>query len=228
MNINCSNININPKNNYYHINNVIPFRSKFNIARDILIIKSPQKGLVKHNSFLHPNLKLVTKENGYMGVFASGKIKKNEIVCIFVGDFITGEEVAKLPLEMQCKTLQVSPNIYQLGSKYIDKLNTYDAAEYFNHSCEPNLFLTGNNILVAQRKIKKGEELCYDYAASDSAGNPELLAGWKCRCGSVNCRGGINAEAYKKVIPELAQKHGLKRALNMVSDYIAKLYTSNL
>lgn len=222
-------INYLPVNNLYNQNNpnnIIPFRGKTDFAQKIFVLKTPKKGLVKHNSFLHPNLKLVTKPDGEKGVFATGKIKKDEIVCIFVGDFLTGKEVSQLPQSMQCKTLQVAGDIFQIGSKDPENLKAFDAAEHFNHSCQPNLFLTGNNILVAERRIKKGEELFYDYGTSDTFGNPDTVAGWKCTCGAPNCRGENNPEAYKKIIPDLAKKYGLDKALNMVADYIAKIYTS--
>ena len=51
-------------------------------------------------------------------------------------------------------------------------------ARYVNHACHPNCYIdiTGHHIwILASRKIRKGEELTYDY-------NTEGLAGIKCRC----------------------------------------------
>lgn len=192
---------------------------------DKLVIHTPKEGLVKQNSFLHPNLELRDKPNNEKGVFATGPIKQGEIVCIFVGDILTKAEVDKLPVELQCKTLQLAPEIYQIGSKNPnDKL---DAAEHFNHSCDPNVLLTGNNVLVAGRDIQPGEEICYDYRTSDTGDNPDIKAHWKCTCNSKNCSGWIGPDDYKKVIPEMVKKFGTN-GMDFVGHYIKQMYKQNM
>jgi uncharacterized protein len=51
-------------------------------------------------------------------------------------------------------------------------------ARYINHACDPNCYveIVGREIWIrASRKIRKGEELTYDY-------NTEGVAGIRCRC----------------------------------------------
>ena len=227
--------NLNPKFkafNYYQ--NASPLNSiKFSgrgksnpLEGDKLIIRTPEAGLVKQNSFLHPNLELRQKADQEKGVFATGPVKKGEIVCIFVGDILSEDEVKKLPRDLQNKTLQLAPKIYQIASKDPENTKAFDAAEHFNHSCDPNLYLTGNNVLIAARDIKDGEELCYDYGTSDTQGNPDTQAGWECNCGSPNCRHANSPDAYKTIIPRLSQKFGENRALDFVADYIKKIFLS--
>jgi hypothetical protein len=82
------------------------------------------------------------------------------------------------------------------------------AAGALNHSCDPNLWWSGDE-LVALRNIAAGEEITYDYA-TDSAtesGSDALAAGalLRCNCGSMRCRGLI--EAGDRDIPELQRRY---------------------
>jgi len=116
-------ISFNP---VYSRANLIPFRGaevqqtkiqQDPLSGDKLIIRTPKEGLIKQNSFLHPNLELKNKTAEEKGVFATGAINKGEIVCIFVGDIFSETELKKLPMDLQRKTLQLAPDIYQLASK---------------------------------------------------------------------------------------------------------------
>ena len=53
-----------------------------------------------------------------------------------------------------------------------------NVARYLNHACDPNCYvdIEGHHIwILASRKIRKGEELTYDY-------NTDGVAGIPCRC----------------------------------------------
>ncbi len=55
-----------------------------------------------------------------------------------------------------------------------------------NHSCEPNTFFDGLNV-IARKQIKKDEELTLDYALFLD----ENMEPFQCQCGSAGCRGLI-------------------------------------
>ena len=44
----------------------------------------------------------------------------------------------------------------------------FDSADYVNHSCDPNCGIVGSVLLVTMRDVDAGEELCFDYAMTDS------------------------------------------------------------
>ena len=56
-----------------------------------------------------------------------------------------------------------------------------------NHSCEPNVGMGGNVLLVSMRDIAAGEELTIDYALF--VGDPGFAM--ECRCGTAACRGVV-------------------------------------
>jgi D-alanine-D-alanine ligase len=60
-----------------------------------------------------------------------------------------------------------------------------------NHSCDPNAWLEGFN-LVARRRISRGEEIRVDYA---TYGN-NLLAPFDCQCGAENCRSRVREDDH--------------------------------
>jgi hypothetical protein len=71
---------------------------------------------------------------------------------------------------------------------------------FINHSCEPNVGIAGNIVLVAMRDIAAGDELTIDYAMFDT-----LDDGMACRCGSASCRGTIRGSDWQR--PELQARY---------------------
>jgi len=77
----------------------------------------------------------------------------------------------------------------------IDATLTGGPARYINHSCAPNCvaevvtFERGHKIIISSnRRIQKGEELCYDYKFDFEDDQHKI----PCHCGAVNCRKWMN------------------------------------
>ncbi len=64
---------------------------------------------------------------------------------------------------------------------------------YTNHSCDPNVAIQGQIVLVAMRDIALGEELTIDWATTD-----DLDYEIECNCGSSGCRGSVTGKDWKK------------------------------
>ena len=59
-------------------------------------------------------------------------------------------------------------------------------AGFFNHSCEPNVFVYSvgrQRFVIAMRDIEPDEELFFDYSLNAVDGDT-----WECQCGVPNCR----------------------------------------
>ncbi len=82
---------------------------------------------------------------------------------------------------------------------YIDGADSGSDAIYINHSCNPNceILIENNDIwIVTLRKIKKGEELSFDYCFEH-----EIAINHPCKCGYHKCRKFIiDATDYKKFL----------------------------
>eukprot|EP01087_Luapelamoeba_hula_P008221 TRINITY_DN2044_c0_g1_i4.p1 TRINITY_DN2044_c0_g1~~TRINITY_DN2044_c0_g1_i4.p1 ORF type:complete len:114 (-),score=24.57 TRINITY_DN2044_c0_g1_i4:92-433(-) len=70
-----------------------------------------------------------------------------------------------------------------------------------NHSCEPNVWFIGQDVIAARRDIKKGEELYYDYATSESNDFMRLT----CMCGEATCRREISGKDYR--LPAVQERY---------------------
>ena len=99
----------------------------------------------------------------------------------------------------------IDDGIYRGSDPNIKKIPWEEQCEYYiNHSCDGNAWYIGNNLLVAKRDIMVGEEICYDYALTES--NPEWILAPKCLCGASGCRGIITGNDWK--LPQLQQEYG--------------------
>ena len=141
------------------------------------------------------------------GVFAAKDIPKDAVIIEYVGRKISKEESDQV-YEEQYERHQKDPSsdgavyIFELNSKWdIDGNVPWNTARYINHSCSPNAEAenTTRRILIkALRKIRKGEEITYNYGydIDDYQSHP-------CRCGSKNCVGYI---ADEDLWPKLKRK----------------------
>ena len=121
--------------------------------------------------------------------------------------YLTYEQIAALPEEKRTKWLSLA---YQVDSNLMcgfdpEREPIYEELieDYINHSCAGNSWYEGDDLLVAMRDIKAGEEIYYDYALTEN--HPDFSFP-KCLCPAANCRGRITGNDW--MIPELQEKYG--------------------
>jgi SET domain-containing protein len=130
------------------------------------------------------------------GVFAENDIKNNTKIIQYIGDKVTKKEgdirSAERIRRYLNKKNEGSVYIFELNKKFdIDGSPIYNKARYINHSCKPNceVDIIKNEIWISSiTKIKKGEELNYDYGYpfDEDDYNDHV-----CKCGSIKCVGYI-------------------------------------
>ena len=64
-----------------------------------------------------------------------------------------------------------------------------------NHSCDPNVFLRGLDV-VALRDLRSGEEVTFDYHTTEY----DLVEPFTCQCGARLCQGVIRGFRYLDAI----------------------------
>ncbi|MCC7160871.1 MAG: SET domain-containing protein-lysine N-methyltransferase [Anaerolineae bacterium] len=146
------------------------------------------------DSYLTPKAHARRKPNGQMGIFAREHIERDEIVTVWGGEILSRDAMLALPEAARQHVMQVEEEFF-LGGGGADETN------YFNHSCDPNVGLSGQMVLRAMREILPGEEICFDYATCDGSPYDEF----DCQCGAVNCRGQVRGTDWQ--IPELWEKY---------------------
>jgi hypothetical protein len=96
-----------------------------------------------------------------------------------------------------------------------------DNGDFFNHSCDPNTWWIDNYTIVARRNIKRGEELCYDYATED-----EYVSPFNCFCGAECCRLYIGGQEWRRT--SLHEAYGPHFKLFLREKIRCHYYSSNI
>jgi len=140
------------------------------------------------SSFLSSKLEGRPKADGNgNGVYALRPINKGELVAIFGGVVYEWDTFIHLPDSDQSLCIQVDDRHFLVP-------RPVGEGDYVNHSCNPNAGLSGQIALVAMRDIRPGEEVCFDYAMSDTMPYDEF----ECVCGQPNCRGRVSGNDWQR------------------------------
>lgn len=138
------------------------------------------------NCWLSPKLESrAFPEKGGHGVFAVQPVKTGDLLAMFGGTVVDGEQLKFVPDDLKSLSIQVDEDLFLVSTIIGD-------ADYFNHSCDPNAGLFGQIGLVAMRDIQIDEEITFDYAMCDSVNYDEF----DCMCDSPNCRGHITGHDW--------------------------------
>ena len=148
-----------------------------------------------------PKIKVDQSRIHKSGVFADKPIIKDQKIIEYKGEKISSAEGDRRS-ELDDKLTY----IYILNNKYdIDGSVDGNHSRLINHSCSPNTYIDiiDDHIwIIADRNIKEGEEITYDYCFDAD----ELE---ECHCGSEKCRGYMNDpddENTKKLLEEKNSK----------------------
>lgn len=147
------------------------------------------------SSYLSSKARGLPKPNGNgNGVFAQTPIQKGELIVIFGGVVYEWDEFVRLPKRDRSLCIQV-------GERHFLVPRPAGEGDFVNHSCNPNAGLSGQIGVVAMRDIEPGEEICFDYAMSDTMPYDEF----ECECGAANCRKRISGSDWQR--PELQKRY---------------------
>ena len=157
--------------------------------------------------FLASGLEIKDHSSSGRGVFATRPYSTGELLAVWGGWIISTDELRQLSDKEQTYAVQVEEDLYLLTPR-----GKVCGADYINHSCEPNAGVSGAIGLVALRPIFPGEEICFDYAMTDSFPYDEF----DCQCGSRLCRGRVTAHDWRD--PALQSRYR-----GFLSPYLEKL-----
>ena len=130
------------------------------------------------------------------GIYAARPFAAGELLCCWGGDVLNREQLDQCTETQQIHAVQVEEGLYIVPHR------DPEPADYANHSCEPNAGLKGQIALMAMRDIAEGEEICFDYATTDSSDYDEF---W-CKCGTASCRGKVTGKDWLRPDVQLKYK----------------------
>jgi uncharacterized protein len=161
------------------------------------VIVEPRESTMADLTYRSPKTEVRASPIHGRGLFAAAPIARGEIVAVKGGHVLT---------EPQWKTLEpgLGPAEIQIAEDLViapvSQEQRHGSMLYTNHSCDPNLAIQGQIVLVAMRDVAADEELTIDWATTDD-GDYTL----ECRCGSPRCRGTVTGKDWTK--PELQRKY---------------------
>lgn len=160
------------------------------------------KQFVHSKSFQYRRMKAEWKSNVYLarsriqglGLYAARDIEKYTMVIEYIGTIIRNEVANRKEKMYEAQNRGVY--MFRIDSEHvIDATITGGPARYINHSCAPNCiaevvtFERDHKIIISSnRRIQRGEELCYDYKFDLEDDQHKI----PCTCGAVNCRKWMN------------------------------------
>jgi hypothetical protein len=138
-------------------------------------------------SFASPKIEPRAATAKGRAVFCVNPIQKDEVVAILGGELLSLAVALSLTDDDKSQCLQIEEDHVLWISSF-----TQSTADWINHSCDPNLGLSGQITLIALRDIAVGEEVCYDYAMSDGSNIDEF----SCQCGAPACRRSVSGRDW--------------------------------
>ena len=139
-----------------------------------------------------------------LGMFVARDIANREVITVFKGPLLTSYKLTQTP-EHKDHFFQIGVGLYQ--GKMPGRRRPV------NHSCNPNSGIMGRMTLIAIRKIKKGEEICFDYSTT-MYDDPSRM---RCNCGARECRHVIREFKY---LPESTKEKYIE--LKIVPKWLLK------
>jgi hypothetical protein len=137
----------------------------------------------KYTHFFHPEVKVGMSENikGQQSIKAIKDLPAGTVIFVHTGEVISTNTQTSIQI---AEDKHIEPGPFGI---------------YTNHSCEPNGVIrtkvnevsdTATIALITLKELKKGEEVTFDYATTESFVTPAAMVS-KCLCRSVKCRGKI-------------------------------------
>src|SRR5262245_7573166 len=120
-----------------------------------------------------------------LGVFAERKYAAGEVILWIDDSRVVDDDHPRAPGESaeHCD--------YLAGGTVV---LMQEPERHINSSCDPSAYvktIRGKRCVVARKALRAGDEVTYDYIIDCHGGQV-----WKCRCGSLRCRGTIVASFF--------------------------------
>ncbi len=155
------------------------------------MISGPQPPSLR--SWFLPHLEVRSSPIQGLGVFTKAEISEGTIVVVWGGEIVSCSEF-RAGKGHPHSNVGVAEGFFLVTPSN----QSLDLDDYMNHSCDPNLWLDDEFILVAKRDIEAGEELVFDYAVELC--DDSYIMKHDCNCGAIGCRGIVTGEDWKLTI----------------------------
>ena len=147
-----------------------------------------------------------TEKKGY-GLRADTDLAPNEFIYEYIGEVIDEARFRRRMLQYDEEGITHFYFMSLTKGEFVDATKKGNLGRFCNHSCNPNCYVdkwvVGEKLrmgIFAERKIKAGEELVFNYNVDRYGANPQ-----PCYCGEPNCTGFIGGKTQTERATKLPQ-----------------------
>jgi hypothetical protein len=136
-----------------------------------------------------------TEKKGY-GLRANSELKPGDFIFEYIGEVIDERTFRRRMIQYDEDGIKHFYFMSLTKGEFVDATKKGNLGRFCNHSCNPNCFVdkwvVGDKLrmgIFAERKIKAGEELVFNYNVDRYGAEPQ-----PCYCGEPNCSGFIGGK----------------------------------
>ncbi|KAF2454529.1 hypothetical protein BDY21DRAFT_291302, partial [Lineolata rhizophorae] len=136
-----------------------------------------------------------TEKKGY-GLRADANLRPNDFVFEYIGEVINENAFRRRMRQYDEEGIKHFYFMSLSKGEFVDATKKGNLGRFCNHSCNPNCYVdkwvVGDKLrmgIFAERKIKAGEELVFNYNVDRYGADPQ-----PCYCGEPNCTGFIGGK----------------------------------
>lgn len=163
-------------------------------------MSNPRKQWADKACWLHPAIEVRASPISGTGLFAARPLAAGTVVSRLGGLVVSSAELAEMFTRAERDGTYVDTVTIGDGLNLVLPPDTPNGKG--NHSCDPNLWWTGDRTLTVRRDIAEGEELTNNYTTSSDAAGFVM----DCACGSVRCRGRVTGDDWRR--SDLRERYG--------------------
>ena len=146
-----------------------------------------------------------TEKKGY-GLRADADLMPNDFIFEYLGEVIHEGQFRKRMRQYDEEGIKHFYFMSLTKGEFVDATKKGNLGRFCNHSCNPNCFVdkwvVGDKLrmgIFAERKIKAGEELVFNYNVDRYGADPQ-----PCYCGEPNCTGFIGGKTQTERATKLS------------------------
>ncbi|KAF2182724.1 hypothetical protein K469DRAFT_690471 [Zopfia rhizophila CBS 207.26] len=146
-----------------------------------------------------------TEKKGY-GLRANIDLKPNDFIFEYIGEVINEATFRRRMIQYDEEGIKHFYFMSLTKGEFVDATKKGNLGRFCNHSCNPNCYVdkwvVGDKLrmgIFAERKIKVGEELVFNYNVDRYGADPQ-----PCYCGEPNCTGYIGGKQQSNQATKLS------------------------
>ena len=146
-----------------------------------------------------------TDKKGY-GLRADAELDPDDFIYEYIGEVIGEVQFRKRMIHYDEQGIKHFYFMSLTQGEFIDATKKGNLGRFCNHSCNPNCYVdkwvVGEKLrmgIFAERKIKAGEELTFNYNVDRYGADPQ-----PCYCGELNCTGFIGGKTQTERATKLS------------------------